>query len=71
MSVEEFIPLEEEYNKLYYYHIADIYGFYYNEQSSIDQISKESYIQYPLEISNELMNSLFEEKLSLIDNYQS
>jgi len=70
MSVEQFIPLEQEYNKLYYYHIADIYGFDYKHDdiSSIDQISKDSYIQYPLDISNYLMNSLFEEKLLLFDN---
>ena len=72
MSVKEFIPLEQEYNKLYYYHIADIYGFDYNhdhrDKASIDQISEKSYIQYPLQISNYLMNRLFEEKLLLFDN---
>jgi len=68
--VNEFIRLEKEYTKYYYDHIANIYGFEYKDDNKVPilQISTESYIQYPLEISDSFMNKLFEEKLSLFDN---
>jgi len=65
----EFIQLEKEYNKFYYKHIADIYDFKYSSLTSdIEFPSQESYILYPLEISDNFIPELFQEKNLLMHN---
>ena len=58
----KFIELEKKYTEFYYKHIAAIYNFQY------DNDSKDSYIQYPLNISNNFTNNLLEHKQFLFDN---
>tara|TARA_B100001758_G_C18073444_1_gene434432 strand:+ start:60 stop:515 length:456 start_codon:yes stop_codon:yes gene_type:complete len=60
--MDEFVEDEKKFNKFYYQFIADIYDFSYDDDSV------DAYILYPLNIENNFMNDLFEEKLSLIDN---
>ena len=56
--------IEVEYNKLYYNSIKDIYKI---NQKPLT-ISDQKYIQYPLDISNDFLKSLFFSKTLLFDN---